>query len=166
MLCAGNTQGIPELESEFIRNIILETNPTTFEDLIKVLGLANGTYTWEENAQDLIKNGIATLKEVIACRDDIFNYLIEKGNESEIAYNIMEYIRKGRARRKTDETWKEYKKIMKNHNVPEWYIESCEKISYLISRAHIVGYLINYFRIAWYKVHYPKAFKEIIKNKI
>lgn len=167
MICSSDTIGIPEFESEFIRNIILETNPSTFEDLIKVLGLANGTYTWEENAQNLIKNGIATLKEVIACRDDIFNYLVEKGIESEISYNIMEYIRKGSARRKINETtWKGYKKIMKNHNVPNWYIKSCEKISYLFTKAHATGYLINYFRIAWYKVHYPKAFNEIIKSEI
>lgn len=154
----ADTLGISEFCTRFVRDIILKTKPTTFEDLIKVEGLSRGTDVWIENAQELIKNGIATLNEVITCRDDIMNYLTKQGIEKEIAFNIMETVRKGKVRINKEEKWKEYKEIMKNHKVPEWYIKSCEKILYLFPRAHAINYITNSFKLAYYKVHYPKPF--------
>lgn len=163
MICSADTSRIPELETELARNIILETHPTTFEDLVKIYGLLKGTDTWENNAQDLIKARTATLGEVICCRDDIMNYLISIGIDDETAFKIMEFIRKGRARKENwQDEWKEFVRIMQEHNVPNWYIKSCEKISYLFPRAHIVGYVINNFRIAWYKAHYKTEFENTI----
>ena len=154
----ADTLGISEFCTRYVRDIILKTKPTTFEDLIKVEGLSKGTDAWTENAQELIKNGIATLNEVITCRDDIMNYLTKRGIEKEIAFCIMESVRKGKVRSNKEEKWKEYKEIMKNHDVPEWYIKSCEKILYLFPRAHVINYIMNRFKLAYYKAHYPKAF--------
>ena len=154
----ADTLGISEFDSDFVRNMILEIKPTCFEDLVKISGLAHGTYVWTDNAQELIENETATLNEVISLRDDIMNYLIEKGIEKEIAFNIMESVRKRKIINNRETRWEEYKKIMKNHNVPDWYIKSCEKIAYLFPRAHAINYVMNSFRLAYYKVHYPKEF--------
>ena len=164
MICSADTLGIPEFEGKFVRSIILETKPTDFEDLIKISGLSHGTDVWENNAQDLIKNGTATLKEVIGCRDDIMNYLISLGMEKHMAYLIMEYVRKGKAKNNQNEIWDDYKSVMKKYNVPDWYIKSCEKIKYMFPKSHAVGYVINNFRIAWYKLHYPQEFNETISE--
>ena len=165
MICSANTLGIPEFESEFVRNIILETHPTTFEDLVRIIGLVKGTDTWDNNAQDLIKSGTATLSEVISCREDIFNYLVLIGIDDETAFTIMEFVRKGRARKENwQDEWKKFVRIMQEHNVPQWYIKSCEKISYLFHKAHSVGYVINYYRMAWYKAHYKKEFEKAMKE--
>ncbi len=158
MICTANTLGIPEFATKFVRDMIIDTKPTTFDELIKVSGLSHGTDVWLNNAQELIAKGTATLKEVIACRDDIMNDLIEVGIERKIAFEIMETVRKGKIRRNREPHWEEYKKVMIEHNVPKWYIESCEKISYMFPKAHATVYVINAFRIAWYKVHYPEAF--------
>ena len=158
LLKNANTLGISEFDYILVRNMILEIKPNSFEDFVKISGLSHGTDVWTNNAQELIKNGTATLNEVIACRDDIMNYLIEQGVEKGIAFNIMESVRKGKIRKNREEKWDEYKEIMKNHNVPEWYIKSCEKIKYLFPRAHAVNYVMNSFRLAYYKVHYPKEF--------
>ena len=154
----ANTLGISEFDYILVRNMILEIKPNSFEDFVKISGLSHGTDVWTNNAQELIKNETATLNEVIACRDDIMNYLIEQGVEKEIAFNIMESVRKGKIRKNREEKWDEYKEIMKNHNIPDWYIKSCEKIKYLFPRAHAVNYVMNSFRLAYYKVHYPKEF--------
>lgn len=158
LLKNANTLGISEFDYILVRNMILEIKPNSFEDFVKISGLSHGTDVWTNNANELIKNGTATLNEVIACRDDIMNYLIEQGVEKGIAFNIMESVRKGKIRKNREEKWDEYKEIMKNHNVPEWYIKSCEKIKYLFPRAHAVNYVMNSFRLAYYKVHYPKEF--------
>lgn len=164
MLCTANTIDIPLFDTEYIRNIILETKPKTFADLIKIRALSQGTGLWKNNSQDLIKDGIATINEIISCRDDIMNYLIEMGIEPKIAFEIMETIRKGKPAGNKEPFWKDYKDIMKEHNVPEWYIKSCEKIRYLFPKAHAVGYVINSFRIAWYKVHYSDVFYKVYKE--
>lgn len=165
MICSADTSGIPEFETELARNIILETHPTTFDDLVKISGLSHGTDTWENNVQDLIKNGTAMLKEVIGCRDDIFNYLISLGIDDETAFRIMEFVRKGKSRKENWQyEWNEFVKIMQEHNVPKWYIKSCEKIRYMFPKAHAVGYVINSFRIGWYKAHYRKEFNEVINK--
>lgn len=163
MICSADTSGIPEFETEHARNVILETHPTTFNELVKIYGLLHGTDTWENNAQDLIKDGTATLNEVITTRDDIFNYLISIGIDDETAFRIMEFVRKGRTRKDSWQVeWKEFVEIMQKYHVPNWYIKSCEKISYLFPKAHAIGYVINYCRIAWYKLHYPNEFYQVI----
>lgn len=164
MVCTANTIDIPLFDTEYIRNIILETKPKTFADLIKIIALSHGTGLWKNNSQDLIKNGTATLNEIISCRDDIMNYLIEIGIEPKIAFEIMETIRKGKPACNKEPFWEDYKDIMKEHNVPEWYIKSCKKIKYLFPKAYAVGYVINSFRIAWYKVHYSDAFYKVYKE--
>lgn len=155
MICTANTLAIPEFGTKFVRNIILETKPTTFNDLIKISGLAHGTNVWKNNAEDLIKSGIATLKEIIAFRDDIMNDLIQVGIESKIAFEIMEKVRGGKGLSKEQED------LMRKNNVPDWYIESCKKIMYMFPKAHATSYVINDFRMAWYKVHYPEAFYKV-----
>lgn len=151
------TYGVPEFGTKFVRNMLIEAKPRTFEELVKISGLAHGTGTWLYNAQDLINEGIIELKDTISTRDDIMIYLIQKGLPIEKAFDIMETVRKGKALKELDK-WNEFKEIMKQYDVPNWYIESCEKIKYLFPKAHAVGYVINAFRIAWYKVHKPKAF--------
>ena len=162
ILCSGNIQGVPELEKETIRNIIVETQPTTFDELVKIVGLVKVQDVWENNVQDLIKEEKAKLKDVIACRDDIMNYLISLEIDDKTAFDIMEFVRKGKAsKERWILKWEEYKKIMKNYNVPEWYINSCEKIKYMFPKAHAVSCLINYFRLTWFKVYYPNEFQTI-----
>lgn len=149
---SDGTTGIPEFGTKFTRKMLLELKPVTFEELIKVSALSHSTRGWEKNAQMLIKNGVASLSEVISSRDDIMLYLLEKGMDRETAFKIMERIRKGKG---LDE---EATACMIEHNVPDWYIESCNKIMYVFPKAHAVGYTILAFRVAWYKVHYPKEF--------
>ena len=158
MICSADTLAIPEFESDFVRNIIKETKPSNFEDLVKISGLSHGTNVWIGNVQDLIKSGVITLKDAIAFRDDIMNYLISKGIERKIAFYIMESVRKGKVRKNKEPNWEKYKEIMKDYNVPDWFISSCEKISYLFPKAHSTDYVMNSFMIAWFKVHYPKEF--------
>lgn len=163
MICTGETSEIPEFDK--IRNIILETHPTTFDDLVKISGLSYGTNAWKNNAQDLIKNGTTTLKGVIAFRDDIINYLNSVGIDNETSCRIIEFVYRGRAsKNKWATEWNEFVKIMQEHNIPAWYINSCEKIAYLFPKAHVVGSVINSVRITWYKVHYKNEFNQVIKE--
>ena len=142
-------------------HIILETHPTTFEDLVRIFGLVKGTDVWQDNAQNLIKDGTATLSELITTRDDIMTYLISVGMNTKRAFEISELVK---LRDNKIALWLDYANMMRYHNVPEWYITSCKKVSYLFSKAHAVGYMINYFRLAWYKVHYTNQFKQVIKE--
>ena len=164
IMCSANTLDIPYFNSKQVKEIILETKPTTFDELIKIAGLYLGSDLWTNNAQYLIKNGIATLDEVITCRDDIMNDLIKAGIEPKIAYEIMETVRKGKPRCNKEPLWKDYKNIMKKHNIPEWYVKSCEKIRYAFPKAHLVSNAINAFRIAYYKVHYPNEFYKVYEE--
>ena len=149
--------GIPEYGTKFARGMLLDTKPTTFEELVRISGLSHGTDVWLNNCQDLINSGTVTLMEAICTRDDIMTYLIKKGLEPGDAFNIMEVVRKGKAS-KVPEKWAGYEEKMREHDVPEWYMESCKKIKYMFPKAHAVAYVTMAFRIAWFKVHMPLAY--------
>lgn len=151
------TYGIPEYGTKFARGMLLDTRPTTFDELIRLSGLSHGTDVWLGNAQTLIEQGVVTLQEAICCRDDIMIYLIKKGLPPDKAFKIMETVRKGKAL-KDPAKWEEFKNLMKEHDVPDWYIKSCEKIKYMFPKAHAAAYVTNAFRIAWFKVHIPLAY--------
>ena len=150
--------GVPEFGTKFVRGMLVDTKPTTFDELIRISGLSHGTDVWLNNAQDLVKDGTVTLKDAICCRDDIMIYLIKKGLDPNKSFKIMESVRKGKVAKGKEPKWEEYKKLMKQHDVPDWYIISCEKIKYMFPKAHAAAYVTNAFRIAWFKVHQPKAY--------
>ncbi|QTA37144.1 PolC-type DNA polymerase III [Thermosipho ferrireducens] len=146
------TIGIPEFGTSFVQEMLKETRPKTFSELVRISGLSHGTDVWLNNAQEIIRSKKATLKEVISCRDDIMNYLIHHGIDESTSFKIMEKVRKGKGITEDEE------KLMKKHKVPEWFINSCKKIKYLFPKAHAVAYVSMAFRIAYFKVHYPLAY--------
>ena len=157
IMCNTGTLGIPEFGTSFTIQLVEDTKPTTFAELIKISGLSHGTDVWLGNAQDLIKNNVVPFKETIGCRDDIMVYLMYHGVEPLKAFKIMEFVRKGKAS-KDPETWEKHKKTMEDAKIPSWFIGSCAKIKYMFPKAHAAAYVISAFRIAWYKVHMPVYF--------
>ena len=149
--------GVPEFGTKFVRGMLVDTRPKTFDELIRISGLSHGTDVWLNNAQTLIDEGTIKLEDAICCRDDIMIYLIKQGLPPQKAFKIMEFVRKGKPS-KDPEGWKKHEETMREYNIPEWYIGSCKKIKYMFPKAHAAAYVTNAFRIAWFKVHIPKAY--------
>lgn len=146
------TYGIPEFNTKFTRQMLEDTKPDTFAALLRISGFSHGTDVWLNNAQDLIRAGTATVTETISTRDDIMIFLIQHGVDFSDAFSIMEKVRKGRG------VSEEYEALMRENQVPEWFITSCKKIKYLFPKAHAVAYVMMAYRIAWFKINYPLAF--------
>ena len=152
ILCNTGTYGVPEFGTGFVRGMLEETKPHTMEELLRISGLSHGTDVWLGNAQEIIASGTATLSECVCCRDDIMNYLIDKGVQPKLAFTTMESVRKGKGLKP------EMEQAMVDMHVPDWFMDSCKKIKYMFPKGHAVAYVTMALRVAWFKVHQPLAY--------
>lgn len=150
--------GIPEFGTEFAMQMLIDADPVSFSDLVRIAGLAHGTDVWLGNAQTLIQEGKCKLSSAICCRDDIMVYLMHMGLDSGDAFTIMEKVRKGLVAKGKYDKWPEMRAKMEEHDVPDWYIWSCEKIKYMFPKAHAVAYVMMSWRVAYFKIYYPLAY--------
>ena len=152
ILCSTGTYGVPEFGTGFVRGMLDETKPSTMEELVRISGLSHGTDVWLDNAQMLVRTGTAKLSECVCCRDDIMNYLLDKGVEPKMSFTTMESVRKGKGLKP------EMEQAMLDHNVPSWFMDSCKKIKYMFPKGHAVAYVTMSLRVAWFKLHHPLAY--------
>jgi len=152
ILCNTGTYGVPEFGTGFVRGMLEETRPHTMEELLRISGLSHGTDVWLGNAQEIIASGTATLSECVCCRDDIMNYLMDKGVKPKLAFTTMESVRKGKGLKP------EMEAAMVEAQVPDWFLDSCKKIKYMFPKGHAVAYVTMALRVAWFKVHHPLAY--------
>ena len=157
IMCDTGTLGVPEFGTGYTIQLVRDIKPTTFAELVKISGLSHGEGIWLGNAQELIKKNVVPFSKVIGCRDDIMVELIYGGLEQYKAFKIMEFVRKGKAS-KEPENWVEHKELMKESKIPDWFIDSCQKIKYMFPKAHAAAYVMSAYRIAWYKVHKPEIY--------
>lgn len=154
ILCDTGTLGIPEFGTNFVIEMLKDTKPQSFAELVKISGLSHGTDVWLNNAKDLVDKKIVPFKEVIGCRDDIMVYLMYNGLKPIDAFKIMEFVRKGKPSVEKEE-WIKWEQVMKDGNIADWYIDSCSKIKYMFPKAHATAYIMMALRVAWFKVHNP-----------
>lgn len=157
----GNVSGIPEFDREDALKIMKTIKPQSIDDLIRIVALSHSMDVWEGNGKTLIENGTAVLSEIISTRDDIFLYLLERGFDRKTAFKIAEKVRKGSVASGGCDNWSVWAKEMESHGVPEWYIRSCEKITYLFPRAHAASYVLLALRMAYYKEYFPEIFERV-----
>ncbi|MBP3728642.1 MAG: PolC-type DNA polymerase III, partial [Lachnospiraceae bacterium] len=153
--CDFGTLGVPEFGTDFAMGILKDARPESVADLVRIAGIAHGTDVWMGNVQDLITEGIADLKECICTRDDIMLYLISRGIDPALSFKIMESVRKGKVASGQESNWPEWKAVLEAHQVPDWYIDSAEKIQYMVPKAHAAAYVMMALRVAYCKLYYP-----------